>query len=106
FQPAAELCLILQGEPFIWSTEIPPGPLIENERQLAMQPVGSPVRRNIRAMSPNRSDLHSSERLPHVLAARNLAGRNDVLSVCSNHSIWNRRHLLVDSSSNPAQDRK
>src|SRR5262245_25416678 len=43
-----------------------------------MQPIRGPIGRHVATVTPHRSDLHSTHRLPDVLAPHDLAGPDDL----------------------------
>src|SRR5262245_62098756 len=69
-----------------------------------MEPISSPIGRNIAAVTPDRAHLHSTQRLPHGLAALNGPLGSDHLAVASDDSLRDGRHFLVDAAAYPAQD--
>ena len=69
-----------------------------------MQPIGSPIGRDVAAMSPDGADLHAAERLPDVLAAADVTiGNNDGAGGIDNTS-GQGRHLLIDASADPPEN--
>src|SRR5262249_5709235 len=52
----------------------------------------------------DRAHLHSTQRLPHGLAALNGPLGSDHLAVASDDSLWDGRHFLVNAAAYPAQD--
>src|SRR5262249_40033417 len=64
------------------------------------------IGRDVAAVAPHRSDLHSTHRLPDVLAPHDLAGTDDLAAVRGDDSLGNRRHFLVDACADPAEYRE
>src|SRR5262249_57553014 len=63
--------------------------------RFAVQPIRAPVRRQVPAMTPNGSLLHSTARLPDLLAPRHvLAAVNDVAGF-GLHDVRDRWCLLI-----------
>ena len=68
--------------------------------RLAMKPIGTPVRRNIAAMTPNGAELHAAERLPDLAAALDVSTRVDDFAGRSFHTFRHRRSLAMDLAAN------
>ena len=52
-------------------------PLVEHVGRFAMQPVGAPVRRDVAAVAPDRTQLHAADRLPDLAALLDVGPRVD-----------------------------
>ena len=102
-QSSAELRLLFVVEFFELGAEVASGPTIENEHGFAMQPIGRPIRRHVAAVSPDAADLHAAERLPNVLALRDLPGADHHRAVGRHHLVDDRRSFVVDSGADPAE---
>src|SRR5215470_12961367 len=80
-----------------------PRPVVEDERALTMEPVGSPVGRHVAAVTPDRADFHPAQRLPDGLAAADSPIGSHHLAVGRDDTLRDRRHVLLDAAADPAQ---
>ena len=78
-------------------------PSVQNEHRLAMQVIGRPVGSDVGSMSPNRSDLLSSNRLPHALSKMDGFSLHHHAAVRRHHLRGRRRPIVNGVISHPAQ---
>ena len=105
-QAGSQRGLLLGIEIVIGAPMLRHRPCVQDVLALAMEPVGSPVGRHVAAVTPDRSNLHSTHRLPDVLTAHDLARSDDLAAVRGDDSLGNRRFLLVDAGTDPAEYRE
>jgi hypothetical protein len=74
---------------------------IEHRQRLAVEPVGRPVRRDERAVAPDRAELLAPHALPHLAAALHVGPRVDHASAFGHHPPRERRRLLVHVAAHP-----
>src|SRR5262249_56042280 len=60
--------------------------------------------RHVAAVTPDRSNFHPAQCLPHGLAGADRAFRSDHLAVPRDDALGNRGHVLIDATAHPAQD--
>src|SRR5262249_16839033 len=63
-EPGPQGGLVFQGQPRVALRPPLPGPVVEDEDELAVQPVGGPVRGDVGAVAPDGTDLLTAQRLP------------------------------------------
>src|SRR6185369_4507158 len=79
---------------------------MQNKKGFAMQIVRRPVRRNVRAVPPNRAALHSAHCLPDVLAVGDFFCWDEKLAVGRYDFSRNRWRLTKNLCADPAQYRE
>src|SRR5690606_36104635 len=79
------------------------GPRIQEEHSFLVQPIGTPVGRNIGAVAPDGAQLLSASRLPYVLAVFNILLRKEHLSGGAYHLYRNGRCFPVNFNAIVAQ---
>ncbi len=80
------------------------GPDAQHLGGLAVQPVGRPVRRLVRAVTPDRAELLAAGGLPHLLAGQDVVARHQHAAIGRGDLRGNRRRLSIDIAPEEAED--
>ena len=103
-QPASQAGLLLGRQHGIGRhATVGARPDVEHASRLAMQPVRAPVRGDIRAVAPDRAQLHPAERLPDLTALLDIGAGVDDLAILRDHPFRHRRRGAEDLGSGPQQ---
>src|SRR5262249_50725004 len=100
-EPLAQSRLWLWPQLDVASGMLGARPVVEDQQAFAMEPVGGPIGRHVAAVTPDRSNFHPSQCLPHGLAGADRAFRSDHLAVARDDALGNRGHVLVDAAAHP-----
>src|SRR5688500_10009424 len=76
---------------------------VQPRGRFAMQPVGAPVRRDIRAVSPDRSELLSADGLPHLPAFFDVRTRVHRVAAIGDDILGNWWHDAMNLAAHPQQ---
>src|SRR3546814_17677965 len=74
---------------------------LQHGHYFKMQPFGRPVRRDQRAVAPDRAVLLDADALPDAAADLDVVAVVDHLSALRHHLFWHRRRGLVDVLADP-----
>jgi hypothetical protein len=105
-EPLAQRRLALAAERVVAGHALALGPAVEDERALAVEPVGAPVRRDVGAVAPDGPHLLAADRLPDVLPAADVvAGQHDP-ATGRDHALGDGRRRCLDAGGVGTDDDK